>query len=54
MTVAGVLVSLAALGGMGALLGGAPVVVGALRVVFWGAMAMAATAAVGRAAGTTL
>jgi len=41
------LIGLAALGGLGASAGGAGVVKGALRVTFWGALAMAATAAVG-------
>jgi VIT1/CCC1 family predicted Fe2+/Mn2+ transporter len=41
------LVALAVLGGLGASAGGAGIVKGALRVTFWGAMAMAATAAVG-------
>jgi VIT1/CCC1 family predicted Fe2+/Mn2+ transporter len=38
---------LAALGGLAARAGGAPVRVGAVRVAFWGALAMALTAAVG-------
>lgn len=42
------LVFLALLGGMAARAGGAPVLRGALRVTFWGAAAMVATAAVGR------
>jgi vacuolar iron transporter family protein len=41
------LVFLALLGGVAARVGGASVVVGALRVAFWGALAMAITAAVG-------
>lgn len=41
------LIGLAALGGLGASAGGAGIVKGALRVTFWGALAMAATAAVG-------
>jgi VIT1/CCC1 family predicted Fe2+/Mn2+ transporter len=41
------LVFLALLGGMGARAGGAPVKRGAIRVTFWGALAMAVTAAVG-------
>ncbi|PTE19412.1 hypothetical protein C5F48_23070 [Cereibacter changlensis JA139] len=40
-------VTLAALGAIGARAGGAPIARGALRVCFWGAMAMAATAGVG-------
>lgn len=42
------LVLLAALGGLAARAGGAPVAAGAWRVTAWGALAMAATAAVGR------
>jgi VIT1/CCC1 family predicted Fe2+/Mn2+ transporter len=41
------LVFLALLGGMAARVGGASVAVGALRVTFWGALAMAITAGVG-------
>ncbi|WP_417622971.1 VIT1/CCC1 transporter family protein [Parasphingorhabdus sp.] len=41
------LLLLAALGATGALLGGAPVVRPVVRVTFWGAAAMAATAAIG-------
>ena len=47
------LVFLALLGGIAARAGGAPVGVGALRVTFWGALAMALTAAVGTLFGTT-
>ena len=39
---------LALLGGLAARAGGAPIIVGAIRVTFWGALAMALTAAVGR------
>jgi len=46
------LVCLAALGGLAARAGGAKAGVGAMRVAFWGAFAMAATAAVGRLFGT--
>jgi VIT1/CCC1 family predicted Fe2+/Mn2+ transporter len=46
------LVFLAGLGGLAARAGGAPVVVGALRVTFWGALAMAATAGIGELFGT--
>ncbi len=46
------LVLLAVLGATAARLGGAPLVAGAVRVVFWGAVAMAATAMVGRLFGT--
>jgi VIT1/CCC1 family predicted Fe2+/Mn2+ transporter len=42
------LVFLAFLGSLAARIGGARVVVGAIRVTFWGALAMALTAAVGR------
>lgn len=41
------LVALAVLGGLGASLGGASLATGAIRVTFWGALAMAATAVVG-------
>jgi VIT1/CCC1 family predicted Fe2+/Mn2+ transporter len=46
------LVALAALGGIAARAGGASTWIGAARVVFWGALAMAATAAVGALFGT--
>ena len=42
------LVFLAVLGGLAARTGGAPLSVGAIRVTFWGALAMALTAGVGR------
>lgn len=45
---AGSLLLLVLLGALAARLGGAPVLRGAIRVTFWGAVAMAATAAVGR------
>jgi VIT1/CCC1 family predicted Fe2+/Mn2+ transporter len=45
---------LAALGALAARAGGAPVVFGAGRVVFWGALAMAATAGIGKLFGTTV
>ena len=41
------LVFLALLGGVAARAGGAPVTVGAMRVTFWGALAMGLTACVG-------
>jgi VIT1/CCC1 family predicted Fe2+/Mn2+ transporter len=41
------LLLLAVLGAIAARTGGAPIVSGALRVLFWGALAMAATAAIG-------
>jgi VIT1/CCC1 family predicted Fe2+/Mn2+ transporter len=46
------LLFLAILGGLAARVGGASVVVGALRVTFWGALAMALTAGVGTLFGT--
>ena len=45
------LVGLAVLGAVGARLGGAPMLRGTARVVFWGAFAMAATAVIGRLVG---
>jgi VIT1/CCC1 family predicted Fe2+/Mn2+ transporter len=48
------LVFLALLGGLAARAGGAPVTTGALRVTFWGALAMALTAAVGWLFGTVV
>jgi VIT1/CCC1 family predicted Fe2+/Mn2+ transporter len=45
------LVFLALLGGLAARTGGAPITVGAIRVTFWGALAMGLTAAVGRVFG---
>src|SRR6185503_1614369 len=51
---ASTLVSLAALGGLAARAGGAPIAIGALRVTFWGALAMAATAAIGELFGTVV
>jgi len=45
------LVFLALLGGLAARTGGAPMTVGAIRVTFWGALAMGLTAAVGRVFG---
>ena len=46
------LVTLAALGATAAYVGGAPVVKGATRVAFWGALAMGLTAGVGKLFGT--
>ena len=46
------LVLLVLLGSLAAQLGGAPLVRGAVRVAFWGALAMVATALVGRLFGT--
>ena len=48
------LLFLAILGAVGAKAGGAPVGKGVLRVTFWGAVAMAATAAIGSLFGTTV
>lgn len=48
------LVALAGLGAAAAYAGGASMPKGALRVVFWGALAMAVTAAVGRLFGASL
>ena len=45
---------LALLGGLGAFVGGAPVVKAALRVTFWGVLAMALTAGVGALFGATV
>jgi VIT1/CCC1 family predicted Fe2+/Mn2+ transporter len=46
------LLSLAILGGLAAKAGGAPIVPGVVRVVFWSAIAMAVTASVGMLFGT--
>lgn len=52
IVVAGIsLISLAILGAMGAYLGGASIMIGVLRVTFWGALAMAMTATVGHVFG---
>lgn len=48
------LACLAALGILGAVAGGAPISRSLLRVMFWGALAMALTAGVGRLFGTTI
>lgn len=48
------IVALTVLGAMAAFAGGAPVVKGAVRVTFWGALAMALTAGVGSLFGTIL
>lgn len=50
-TIVASLLCLACLGGLSARVGGAPVVIGALRVTGWSALAMAVTAAVGALAG---
>jgi len=48
------LACLALLGGLAAGAGGAPIVRGVLRVTFWGAFAMAVTAAIGRLFGAVV
>ena len=48
------LVFLAILGGLAARVGGARVIIGAMRVTFWGALAMALTAGVGALFGTAV
>src|SRR3954451_19613259 len=48
------LLALTGLGALGARLGGAPEVPALLRVVFWGAVAMAATAAIGALVGSVV
>jgi len=48
------LICLVALGATAARVGGAPPAVGAARVALWGALAMAATAGIGRLFGTTV
>jgi VIT1/CCC1 family predicted Fe2+/Mn2+ transporter len=48
------LVLLAVLGALAARVGGAPMLRGALRVTFWGALAMGASALAGRLFGTTV
>ena len=48
------ILALAALGGLGAKVGGSGIAKGATRVVFWGALAMAATAAVGKLFGAVI
>ena len=48
---AGSLIFLAILGSIAARAGGAPMLIGAVRVTFWGALAMLLTAAVGRVVG---
>ena len=57
LIVACVLVTLLALAGLGALgarLGGAPEMPAVARVVFWGAVAMAATSAIGALVGAAV
>jgi vacuolar iron transporter family protein len=48
------LLCLVALGALAARIGGASAAIGALRVAFWGALAMVATAGVGRLFGTAI
>ncbi len=48
------LVFLAALGAVGARAGGAPMVAAAVRVTFWGALAMVVTALIGSAFGAVV
>jgi hypothetical protein len=48
------LMFLALLGGLAARAGGAGVTMGAIRVTFWGAMAMALTAGIGALVGTVV
>ena len=48
------LLCLVALGAIAARAGGAPMATGAMRVAFWGALAMAATAGIGKLFGTTV
>jgi VIT1/CCC1 family predicted Fe2+/Mn2+ transporter len=50
----GSLLCLALLGGIAARAGGANTVIGAIRVTIWGAVAMAATAAIGRIFGSVV
>jgi VIT1/CCC1 family predicted Fe2+/Mn2+ transporter len=54
VVVAGTLISLAGLGALGAVAGGAPLLRATLRVLFWGAAAMAITAGVGRLFGVAV
>jgi vacuolar iron transporter family protein len=54
MVAASSLLFLAGLGGLAARIGGARVLAGALRVTFWGALAMAITAGVGALFGTAV
>jgi VIT1/CCC1 family predicted Fe2+/Mn2+ transporter len=53
-TVAVTLLALGLLGGLGARLGGAPQAPATIRVVVWGAIAMAATAGIGALVGTVI
>ena len=51
-TIATTLLALLGLGGLAAYAGGSPVVRSAVRVAFWGALAMALTAGIGRLFGS--
>ena len=48
------LIFLASLGGLAACAGGAGVMIGAIRVTIWGALAMTVTAGIGSLFGTTV
>jgi len=54
VTTVATLLTLTALGTLAAFAGGAPIFRGALRVTFWGALAMGVTALVGKFMGTSL
>jgi VIT1/CCC1 family predicted Fe2+/Mn2+ transporter len=54
MVAATSLLSLALLGGLAAYTGGAPILIGIVRVTFWGALAMAITAGIGAWFGTAV
>ena len=54
VVVAATLICLAALGAIGAKAGGAPMLPATLRVLFWGAAAMALTAGVGHLFGVSV
>jgi len=54
VTSAATIVTLTALGSMAAYAGGASILRGAIRVTFWGALAMAVTAGVGKLIGTAI
>ncbi len=54
VTSAATIVGLTALGSLAAYAGGASILKGAIRVTFWGALAMAVTAGVGKLIGTSV
>lgn len=54
LIIAATLLSLAVLGALGARAGGAPLMRSVLRVTFWGALALAVTAGIGRLFGTAV